>query len=112
MFHTHETKMLCGDCHGAEGKDKTADIRKVRIRMRKYKSDQTLDRVICNGCGRKLVVEDGILREGAFSAEYSWDYFSEKDGEIHRWDLCEECYDRMTGQFRIRPDVEELVEFI
>ena len=71
--------------------------------MRKYKSDQTLDRVICNGCGRKLVVEDGILREGAFS---------EKDGEIHRWDLCEECYDRMTGQFRIRPDVEELVEFI
>ena len=90
MFHTHETKMLCGDCHGAEGKEKTADIRKVRIRMRKYKSDQTLDRVICNGCGRKLV----------------------EDGEIHRWDLCEECYDRMTGQFRIRPDVEELVEFI
>lgn len=87
-------------------------IRKVKIRMRKYKSDQTLDRVICNGCGRKLVVEDGILREGAFSTEYSWDYFSEKDGEIHRWDLCEECYDRMTGQFRIRPDVEELVEFI
>ena len=66
MFHTHETKMLCGDCHGAEGKEKTADIRKVRIRMRKYKSDQTLDRVICNGCGRKLVVEDGILREGPF----------------------------------------------
>ena len=60
--------------------EKQLIIRKVKIRMRKYKSDQTLDRVICNGCGRKLVVEDGILREGAFSTEYSWDYFSEKDG--------------------------------
>ena len=80
--------------------------------MRKYGKTGKLETVICNMCGKKIVVKDGIVREGAAAFDHAWDYFSEKDGEIHRWDLCEECYDRMTGQFRIRPDVEELVEFI
>lgn len=80
--------------------------------MRKYTSDGELDAVFCNGCGKKLVVENGILREGAMEVCYAWDYFSEKDGEIHKWDLCEECYDRLIGNFCILPDVEEQVEFI
>ena len=64
--------------------------------MRKYKGGQ-LDCVICNCCGKKLVVKDGILREGAVSFEHCWDYSSEKDGEIHRFDLCEECYDAVIS---------------
>lgn len=80
--------------------------------MRKYGSNGELNVVICNGCGKKLIVEHGILREGAMEVRYTWDYFSEKDGEIHKWDLCEACYDRMTGQFCILPEVEEQVEFI
>ena len=80
-------------------------------KMRKYKSSGTLETVICNGCGKKLVVEKGILREGAFPVNHAWDFFSEKDGEIHHWDLCEECYDALVSQFRIAPDVEESVEF-
>lgn len=80
--------------------------------MRKYKSNEVLDTVICNGCGKKLIVENGILREGVFPVNHAWDFFSEKDGEIHRWDLCEECYDHMVSQFLIEPEVEEQVEFI
>ncbi len=80
--------------------------------MRKYKSGGTLETVICNGCGKKMVVEKGILREGVFQVNYVWDFFSEKDGEVHYWDLCEDCYDQMLSQFRIEPDVEEAVEFI
>ena len=49
--------------------------------MRKYQESGKLETVICNGCGKKLVVERGILREGGFSVNYPWDYFSEKDGE-------------------------------
>ena len=48
--------------------------------MRKYQESGKLETVICNGCGKKLVVERGILREGGFSVNYPWDYFSEKDG--------------------------------
>lgn len=80
--------------------------------MRKYKKSGELETVICNHCGKKLAVEHGILREGAFHADKSWDFFSEKDGEIHHWDLCEECYDQLLSSFRIEADVEELVEFI
>ncbi|MCD8120844.1 MAG: hypothetical protein LUE65_01195 [Clostridiales bacterium] len=80
--------------------------------MRRYKSDGTLEAVICNKCGKKLVVEGGILREGAFCADYTWDFFSEKDGEIHRFDLCEDCYDSMTADFLIDTEREEQVEFI
>lgn len=80
--------------------------------MKRYKSDGMLDAVICNRCGKKLVVKDGILREGAARFDHAWDFFSEKDGEIHHWDLCEECYDQLIREFRIAPEIEEQLEFI
>ena len=80
--------------------------------MKKYKSNGDLETVICNCCGKKLVVEGGIIREGVISVNHAWDFFSEKDGEVHHWDLCESCYDNLLNQFRIGADVEEQVEFI
>ena len=68
--------------------------------MRKYGKDGRLESVICNRCGRKLAVRNGIVREGVFSSDHAWDFFSEKDGEVHHFDLCEECYDEVTGEFR------------
>ena len=60
-----------------------------------------LKKMVCNCCGKELMVKGGIVREGVFSAEYSWGYFSEKDGETHSFDLCEECYDKWIGGFKI-----------
>lgn len=80
--------------------------------MRKYTDKGTLRSVLCNGCGKRMIVDGGILREGAFGVSYAWDFFSEKDGETHRWDLCEACYDRMVREFQIQPEVEEQVEII
>lgn len=78
--------------------------------MRKYKKDGQLETVVCNLCGKKLAVKDGILREGAVSFEHAWDYFSEKDGEVHQFDLCEACYDDLENQFRIPADIVEQTE--
>ena len=80
--------------------------------MRKYNRSGQLKTVICNGCGRKLAVKDGILREGCFHADHPWDYFSEKDGEIHHFDLCEECYDHMIQGFHIPVEREEQIELL
>ncbi|MCD8224692.1 MAG: hypothetical protein LUC99_07610 [Clostridiales bacterium] len=80
--------------------------------MRKYKRNGELETVICNHCGRKLIVKGGLLREGAICVDHVWDFFSEKDGEMHHWDLCEDCYDDFVNQFRIEPTIEEQVEFI
>lgn len=80
--------------------------------MRKLKKDGELESVICNRCGKKLVVKDGILREGAIRIDHAWDFFSEKDGEVHHFDLCESCYDQMICEWKIEPEIEEQVEFM
>ena len=80
--------------------------------MKKYNKNGRLESVICNNCGKKLAVELGIIREGAMSVDHVWDYFSEKDGQIHHFDLCEECYDILIGEFKIPVDIEEQVELL
>lgn len=80
--------------------------------MRKYKSNGQLETVICNCCGKKLVVKAGIVREGVILFDHAWDFFSEKDGEVHHIDICESCYDEWTEQFKIPVTVEEQIEFL
>ena len=69
-------------------------------------------KVFCNKCGKKIKLDKGIVQEGIFDLEYMWGYFSKKDGEIHSFDLCEECYDKMISEFDIPVDVRESNEMI
>lgn len=85
---------------------------KGEVNMRKYKSDGQLESVVCNCCAKKLVVKAGIVREGVMGINHAWDFFSEKDGEIHHFDLCESCYDELVQGFRIPVDVEEQIEML
>ena len=57
--------------------------------MRRYGDGQErkLIRVICNKCGRALKVEEGYLKEGCFSANAVFGYFSRRDGVTHSFDL-------------------------
>ena len=71
--------------------------------MRKYRCQEELETVICNCCGKKMIVKNGILREGAIHIDHAWDYFSEKDGEIHH---------EIISGFRIAVEKEPAVEMI
>ena len=62
--------------------------------------------IICNRCGKEIVVRNGEPREGVFSADCEWGYFSEKDGERHHFDLCKSCYDDLVSSFKIPVDAE------
>lgn len=84
----------------------------MRIILRKYGKNRQLEAVFCNMCGKKLAVKDGILREGALMLDHAWDYFSEKDGEVHHFDLCEECYDELVNRMKLPVDVEEQTELL
>jgi ribosomal-protein-alanine N-acetyltransferase len=66
----------------------------------------------CNSCGKKLKVENGILKEDAFEAKKEWGYFSDWDTQIHRFNLCEECYKRITGEFEIPVEVRTKTEVL
>lgn len=79
--------------------------------MRKY-SENVLKTVICNKCGKKIIVDNGIILEGVFSVDYSLGYFSEKDGEVHSFDLCEDCYDEMVKGYKIDIEIIDNNELI
>lgn len=78
--------------------------------MRRYDAeiDRQLERVVCNQCKKELKVEKGYLKEGCFAADFSFGYFSKRDGIRHRFDLCEDCYNKMVAGFQI--PVEEVQE--
>ena len=56
--------------------------------------------VFCNKCGKEIV------NAGVFRVAHRWGYFSNKDNEVHHFDLCEECYDEMIATFQIPVEIE------
>lgn len=50
--------------------------------MKKYNKNGQLETLICNGCGKKLAVSQGIIREGAISIDHVWDYFPKRTGRF------------------------------
>lgn len=82
--------------------------------MRKYLDENSneLIAVVCNECGKYLLVENGILKEGCLEVDATFGYFSRKDGQNHRFDLCEDCYEKMVARFRIPVDSSEVKELL
>lgn len=69
-------------------------------------------RICCNQCGRELKMEQGIVKEGVCTVEVDWGYFSSRDGESHRFHLCEACYNHLIQQFRIPVQVRQRTELL
>ena len=84
----------------------------MRVYQEKEQKETELVKVFCNQCGRKLLVDEGILKEGCFSIDYRFDYFSNKDGYIYSFDLCEECFDKMISGFQNPAQIMEIKEFL
>lgn len=80
--------------------------------MKIYDEHQVLQKVICNRCEKKLVVENGMLKDSAYEGIQTFGYFSERDGVTHRFDLCEECYNEWIRMFRIPVSETENPEMI
>ena len=76
--------------------------------MRQYKKEETevIEKYICNRCGKEMVQEDVL------AVDKRWGYFSNKDNEVHHFDLCENCYNEMIQQFNIPVDIEKRVELM
>ncbi len=69
--------------------------------MRIYNEQKQLTKMQCNCCKKELQIENGIVKEGCFCVDYTWGYFSNKDGMCHQFDLCEACYDRFVKELAI-----------
>ena len=66
----------------------------------------------CNCCGKNFKIENGIMLEDAFEATKEWGYFSDRDMEVHHFNLCEECYDKLISQFKIPVEIKKKIEVL
>ena len=71
--------------------------------MRQYKMQEKkeVEKIICNKCGKEILVENGVAEADMLSVQKRWGYFSNKDNDVHEFDLCEECYDKRIATFAI-----------
>lgn len=69
------------------------------------------EKSFCNMCGKILYVFDSRNTEDFLKVRKEWGYFSEKDGIVHSFCLCEKCYDKLVSDFRIPVTETELTEF-
>ncbi len=86
----------------------------MEVDMRRYSNDNS-NNVIeakCNVCGRDLKLKNGMIMEGNMSIDYAWGYFSDKDGEVHKFDICQKCYDKFVKSFVIPVDIAENSELL
>lgn len=68
--------------------------------------------VICNCCGKKILVEQTEGMQEFLHIEKEWGYFSKKDGKRQKFDLCESCFDKWTANFLIPMEECEVTEFL
>ncbi|MBB5265605.1 ribosomal-protein-alanine N-acetyltransferase [Catenibacillus scindens] len=78
--------------------------------MRIFDKEQKLIKIICNQCGTSEDVDGGLMKKEFVSVEKEWGYFSDKDTQIHRFDLCEACYDRLVAGFCYPVELERRLE--
>ena len=69
-----------------------------------------IDVIVCNKCGKRVEYIDGILKEDFCYVKKEWGFFSKKDLQVHSFNLCEECYDRLVEGFRVPIIIEEKSE--
>lgn len=78
--------------------------------MRQYQIEkkpvEELKKIICNKCGREIPVLQGVPQEEVLSVEKRWGYFSRKDNQVHRFEICENCYDELVESFCIKIETE------
>lgn len=82
-----------------------------RVRVSKNSGDIE-NPIYCNVCGKAIETEKGILKEDVLEVTKEWGYFSGRDLEVHHFNLCEECYDKMIAGFRIPVEVRKKLEVL
>lgn len=70
---------------------------------------ETKKLLYCNCCGIRILSR---MEQDVLTVEQRWGYFSKKDGEIHRFCICEPCYDRIRAGFQIPVEIETTQEYL
>lgn len=80
--------------------------------MQNFEKRIELAKVVCNACGKELLVENGILQEECIHVDHDFGFFGAKDGESEKFDLCEACYEKLTAGFQVPVERQERKELL
>ncbi len=74
--------------------------------MRQFRTElertEKIEKIICNKCGKEILVRGGVPQEDVLEGRKRWGYHSRKDNQVDCFDLCEDCYDELIRSFRIK----------
>lgn len=82
------------------------------MRVYSEQREKRLIEAVCNCCGKKLLVENGLLKEECVHITHDFGFFGKKDGTSHAFDLCEECYEKLIAGFVVPVETCEQEELI
>lgn len=82
------------------------------MRVYSEQREKKLAEAVCNCCGRKLLVENGFLKEECVHITHDFGFFGKRDGTSHAFDLCEECYEKLIAGFTVPVETCEREELI
>lgn len=70
-----------------------------------------MSEIRCNMCGKTIVFGEGHDKEDYVLIQKEWGYFSNKDGRKYTIRMCEDCFDRLTSDCVISPEIENVTEY-
>ncbi len=74
---------------------------KTEIQM---KETEVISKVYCNVCGREIKPDALGYYPDFLHIEKTWNYFSGRDGETQKADICERCWNDIVENFKIKTD--------
>ena len=74
--------------------------------MRQFRTElertEKIEKIICNKCGKEILVRGGVPQEDVLEVRKRWGYHSRKYNQVDCFDHCEDCYDELIRSFRIK----------
>lgn len=70
-----------------------------------------MSEIRCNMCGKTIVFGEGHDKEDYVLIQKEWGYFSNKDGRKYTLRMCEDCFDSLTSDCVISPEIENVTEY-
>ena len=52
------------------------------------------------------------MKAEAVQVKHTFGYFSKRDGQAEEFDLCEDCYKKITDRFQIPVEKKEITELL
>lgn len=74
----------------------------MKIYKKKLVMRKRVKHIVCNKCGENIKINEYM---DFLSIVKNWEYNSNYDNEIHRFDICQDCYKKFISNFEIEPKI-------